>query len=104
MEQLTGIFGFERAVAEQAVDAIHSSMAAAAAADKDGATAAAAATSGIDVTACYNYILDAGLGSDRGGPVTPIDALSAPGSALLHYDGSVAAATGSRHLHAYYQY
>jgi len=75
VEQLTGIFGFERAVAEQAVHAIHSrSMAAdaAAAADSDGATAAAATTS-IDVTACYNYILDAGLGSDRGGPVTPIE-------------------------------
>jgi hypothetical protein len=46
-DQLVQVFGFEKKVAEQAVDAV-----------------------GADVTACYNYILDAGIGADKGGPVT----------------------------------
>jgi uncharacterized UBP type Zn finger protein len=49
-EQLIQVFGFERQVAAKAVNAV-----------------------GTDVTTCYNYILDAGMGADKGGPVTPID-------------------------------
>jgi uncharacterized UBP type Zn finger protein len=49
-DQLVEIFGFEKDAANKAVDAV-----------------------GTDVTACYNYILDAGLGADKGGPVTPIE-------------------------------
>jgi Zn-finger in ubiquitin-hydrolases and other protein len=56
VEQLVGIFGFEYEVAEQAVDFV---------AREDAPM--------IDVTECYNYILDAGLAQDQGGPVTPID-------------------------------
>lgn len=50
VEQLKEIFGFDASVSSKAVDAV-----------------------GADVTACYNYILDAGMGADKGGPVTPID-------------------------------
>jgi uncharacterized UBP type Zn finger protein len=49
-EQLVQVFGFEEETANKAVDAV-----------------------GVDVTACYNYIIDAGLGADKGGPVTPIE-------------------------------
>jgi uncharacterized UBP type Zn finger protein len=48
-EQLVEIFGFDQEAANKAVDAV-----------------------GVDVTACYNYIIDTGLGADKGGPVTPI--------------------------------
>ena len=50
VDSLTTIFGFDAEVAQQAVEAV-----------------------GTDVTTAYNYILDAGLGSDGGGPVVPID-------------------------------
>jgi hypothetical protein len=49
-EQLVSIFGFEKQAADKAVDAV-----------------------GVDVTTCYNYILDAGWGADKGGPVTPLE-------------------------------
>ena len=51
VEQLTSTFGFDAEVASQAVEAVGPD----------------------DLTACYNYILDQGLGQDQGGPVTPID-------------------------------
>jgi NAD+-dependent protein deacetylase sirtuin 2 len=50
VEQLTSIFGFDLRVAAQAVDNV-----------------------GTDVTECYNFILDQGLGNDKGGLVNPID-------------------------------
>jgi hypothetical protein len=49
-EQLVSVFGFETEAANKAVDAV-----------------------GVDITACYNYILDAGWGADKGGPVTPLE-------------------------------
>jgi hypothetical protein len=49
VEQLVSIFGFAQPVAQQAIEAV-----------------------GCDVTEAYNYILDNGLGTDQGGPVTPI--------------------------------
>ena len=61
IEQLHNIFGFSYDVAQQAVDYI---------VDTDNIDST---QSTIDVTACYNYILDAGLGLDRGGPITPRD-------------------------------
>lgn len=63
VEQLTSIFGFETAVAEQAVDYVLANRSS----DDDDNDAP------MDVTACYNYIIDQGLGQDQGGPVTPID-------------------------------
>lgn len=50
METLTSVFGFEPAIALEAIDRV-----------------------GTDVTTAYNYILDTGLGKDQGGPVVPID-------------------------------
>eukprot|EP00522_Entomoneis_paludosa_P008149 CAMPEP_0172453270 /NCGR_PEP_ID=MMETSP1065-20121228/10673_1 /TAXON_ID=265537 /ORGANISM="Amphiprora paludosa, Strain CCMP125" /LENGTH=779 /DNA_ID=CAMNT_0013205449 /DNA_START=165 /DNA_END=2504 /DNA_ORIENTATION=+ len=50
MEQLTSVFGFPEPIAQQAMDAV-----------------------GLDVTKCYNYILDQNLAQDGGGPVVPID-------------------------------
>ena len=44
IDTLTNVYGFDQEVANKAVDAV-----------------------GADVTACYNYILDAGLGQDQGG-------------------------------------
>jgi uncharacterized UBP type Zn finger protein len=49
-DQLVSIFGFEKEAANKAVEAV-----------------------GVDVTTCYNYILDAGWGADKGGPVTPLE-------------------------------
>ncbi|GKY90980.1 hypothetical protein MPSEU_000070800 [Mayamaea pseudoterrestris] len=51
MDHLVSTFGFERPVAEIALDAIGSPY---------------------DVTMAYNYILDHDLAQDQGGPVTPI--------------------------------
>lgn len=64
VRQLTRIFGFDPPVAEQAVDFILATTSTTTGGD-DAAP--------IDVTACYNYISDLGLGHDQGGPVTPID-------------------------------
>lgn len=50
IETLTSVFNFTPEVAQQAIEAV-----------------------GIDVTECYNYILDKGLGKDQGGPIVPID-------------------------------
>lgn len=50
VETLTQVFGFDADAANQAVNAV-----------------------GIDATACYNYILDQGLGTDKGGAIYPID-------------------------------
>jgi hypothetical protein len=50
VETLTQVFGFDAEAASQAVDAV-----------------------GIDVTLCYNYILDQELGTDQGGAIYPID-------------------------------
>jgi NAD+-dependent protein deacetylase sirtuin 2 len=50
IETLTSVFNFTPEVAQQAIEAV-----------------------GIDVTECYNYILDKGLGNDQGGPIVPID-------------------------------
>ena len=50
MEQLTQVFGFSADAAKQAIDIV-----------------------GPDVNAACAFILDAGLGSDQGGPVVPID-------------------------------
>jgi hypothetical protein len=47
---ITQVFGFDMDAANQAVDAV-----------------------GIDATLCYNYILDQGLGKDKGGAIYPID-------------------------------
>ena len=60
VEQLYNVFGFSYAVAQQAVEYI-------------AETTTPPSSSSIDITACYNYILDSGLGQDHGGPVTPID-------------------------------
>ena len=49
IEQLTSVFGFDAEVAQAAVEAV-----------------------GADVTAAYNYILDSGQGTDKGGPIVPI--------------------------------
>ena len=50
VEALTNLFGFDIDVANIAVQEV-----------------------GTDVTACYNYILDSGLGEDKGGAIHPID-------------------------------
>lgn len=51
LEMLTGVFGFDASVAQEAIEAV-----------------------GTDVTQAYNYILDSGLShDDKGGPVLPID-------------------------------
>jgi len=50
VETLVQIFGFSPDVANQAVNEV-----------------------GIDVTECYNYILDQNLGTDTGGAIYPID-------------------------------
>jgi hypothetical protein len=50
VESLTQLFGFSVEAANQAIDAV-----------------------GIDLTTCYNYILDQGLGKDQGGAIYPID-------------------------------
>jgi histone deacetylase 6 len=47
---LTDVFGFPGSIADQAIEAV-----------------------GVDVTTCYNYILDNGLAQDQGGPVVPIE-------------------------------
>lgn len=52
--QLTEIFGFGTAAAEEAVETLY------------------VPGQDIDLTACYDFILDAGLGQDQGGYVTPI--------------------------------
>jgi hypothetical protein len=49
VESLTQLFGFSVEAANQAVDAV-----------------------GIDLTICYNYILDQALGNDQGGAIYPI--------------------------------
>jgi len=49
MDTLTSFFNFTPEVAQEAIEAV-----------------------GTDVTLCYNYILDKGLGNDQGGPVVPI--------------------------------
>jgi Zn-finger in ubiquitin-hydrolases and other protein len=50
VETLVQVFGFSPEAANEAVDAV-----------------------GIDVTQCYNYILDQNLGNDTGGAVYPIE-------------------------------
>lgn len=50
VETLVHVFGFDYDAANQAVNAV-----------------------GVDVTTCYNYILDQRLGNDQGGAVYPID-------------------------------
>jgi uncharacterized UBP type Zn finger protein len=50
LEQLTQVFGFDRSAAEQAIEVV-----------------------GADVEAACSFILDSGLGTDKGGPVVPID-------------------------------
>lgn len=47
---LTDVFGFPGSVADEAIEAV-----------------------GVDVTTCYNYILDNELAQDQGGPIVPID-------------------------------
>jgi hypothetical protein len=49
IETLTSVFGFDVEVANEAIEAV-----------------------GTDVTVCYNYILDTGMGKDQGGPIYPI--------------------------------
>jgi NAD-dependent SIR2 family protein deacetylase len=49
VEQLTAVYGFAADVADTAINAV-----------------------GTDLPACITYILDEGLDTDRGGPVTPI--------------------------------
>eukprot|EP00545_Synedropsis_sp_CCMP1620_P008085 CAMPEP_0119014876 /NCGR_PEP_ID=MMETSP1176-20130426/10435_1 /TAXON_ID=265551 /ORGANISM="Synedropsis recta cf, Strain CCMP1620" /LENGTH=210 /DNA_ID=CAMNT_0006968121 /DNA_START=19 /DNA_END=648 /DNA_ORIENTATION=- len=46
---LQDVFGFPGDVADEAIEAV-----------------------GVDVTTCYNYILDKGLAQDQGGPIVPI--------------------------------
>jgi hypothetical protein len=63
-ESLIQLFGFDADAANQAVDAV-----------------------GTDLTTCYNYILDQGLGDDKGGAIYPIDScphLDQHGQVLLH--------------------
>eukprot|EP00977_Amphora_coffeiformis_P021985 scaffold10157_cov162-Amphora_coffeaeformis.AAC.3 len=50
LDQLTTVYGFDAGVANAALDAVGQP----------------------DVNLCYNYILDQGLGEDKGGPVFPI--------------------------------
>ena len=72
VDRLTSSFGFDQDVAEHAVDFYIASRT-----DADAWLSSSSSGDGtvpmIDVTACYNYILDASLGQDQGGPVTPID-------------------------------
>jgi Zn-finger in ubiquitin-hydrolases and other protein len=71
VEQLVSIYGFPSAAAQEAVDHVVESVTAHANADDTDAPTATAAT--IDITACYNFILESGLAPDQGGPVVPID-------------------------------
>ena len=94
VEQLYNVFGFSYDVAQQAVDYITETTLstssnnsssnsnsngddptfAAITTRTTGTTSTGTSTStstSIDIAACYNYILDSGLGQDCGGPVTP---------------------------------
>jgi Zn-finger in ubiquitin-hydrolases and other protein len=87
IQQLTDVFGFPYAAAEQAVDYfVETSMKTSGTAavtttttngiTSDDPTVAAPLTSAlppIDITECCNYILDAGLAQDQGGPIAPIE-------------------------------
>lgn len=79
VEQLCNVFGFSYDIAHEAVEYIAETTMSTSANTDDltvsskSVTASTRETPSIDITACYNYILDSGLGQDRGGPVTPID-------------------------------
>jgi Zn-finger in ubiquitin-hydrolases and other protein len=70
VEQLYNVFGFSYDVAQQAVEYIAETILSPSLSDDP---TQATTKPSIDITACYNYILDSGLGQDHGGPVTPIE-------------------------------